>query len=121
MRLQLPRRGEIGGGGVRSIVPVATVTPPAANDCRALNVIPSLTRWIVRIQVPSMGAANPDPSSPALTAELMPPMLRAIRAEAIIRLLATRFLFFRFLRIDIIVFSFRKLKYRIPCVRDQRS
>ena len=58
MRRQLPYRGEIGGGGVRSTVPVANVTPPAVNDCNAEKLKPSFTRSMVRIQVPSIGAAR---------------------------------------------------------------
>ncbi len=107
MCLQLPYRGEIGGGGVRSIVPVAKVTPPAVNDCKAEKLMPSFTRSIVKIQVPSIGADNPEPSSSVLAIELIPPMPTENRAKASTSFVALRFMLLPFLRTAIVVYPFK--------------
>src|SRR5260370_15429995 len=114
MRLQLPYRGEMGGGGVRSIVPVAKVTPPAVNDCKAEKLMPSFTRFIVRIHVPSIG------DSSALAIELIPPMPTANRAKASTSFVAPCFMLFPFLRTAIVVYPFR-LEVLHTLVRGERS
>src|SRR5579862_1183528 len=80
MRFQVPYSGEMGGGGVRSIVPVAIVTPPAVKDCMAVKVTSWVTRWTWKIHVPSMGAPSPDPPW-ALTGWLRLPVARVATAS----------------------------------------